>query len=416
MSAFIPMGLNPINEVLKRPPRRKVADAALYEVHGFAQIPGTCGHACCSVAAVAKAWDATRAWRWVSQTGTGRRVMLAVAGFVVGGAVLWPLLPVATNDFAGSVLALPADAGCEAVVSVRYLPDDKSSLAGAQNGDLSIALTDESDSARAAGYSRWYLYLRNDARLTNPQIVNSDGQVVRPAEYETVNLNNDDLMLQEYNLELPKGWTLQGRPLKSPLSARFNEGRISMPGVATPAPTAQEDERSKGGVVLLEEAYISLIPQVREQQLPKGWLGPQAPRTAFFVASTGMSANSEIAVTRSTPELDKDKWADVIAWTSANPLQANVNISWGGTSLARDVLLSVTFLFFGMSLTLLADAFVESRRAATVGVQADRPAAGMLEQAVPANAPATNDAVRTPASKAAATQWRRGGGRRRKRR
>jgi len=358
---------------------------------------------------VAKAWDATRAWRWASQTGTGRRALLAVAGFVVGGAALWPLLPVATNDFSGSVLAFPADAESEAVVSVKYLPDDRSSLSGAQNGDLSIALTDESDAARAAGYSRWYLYLRNDARLTNPQIVNGDGQVVRAAEYKAFNVNDDDLMLQEYNLELPKGWTLQGRPLKSPLSTRFNEGRISMPGMATPVPTAQEDERSKGGVVFNEEAYIALIPQVREQQVPKGWLGRQAPRTTLLVASTGLSANSEIAVTRSTPELDKDKWADVIAWTSANPFQANVNISWGGNSLARDVLLSVTFLFFGMSLTLLADAFVESRRAATVGVQANRPTAGMLAQA-------TNDAVRTPGNKPAATQWRRGGGRRRKRR
>lgn len=189
-----------------------------------------------------------------------------------------------------------------------------------------------------------------------------------------------------------------------------------MPGIATPTPTAQKDERSKGGVVFLEELYISLIPQLREQQVPKGWLSWQAPRTALLVASTGLSANSEIAVTRSTPELDKDKWADVIAWTSANPFRANVNFSWGGTSLARDVLLSVTFLFFGMSLTLLADAFVESRRAATGGGQAGQPAAGTLEQPVAVNASATTGAVRTPATKAAATQRRRGRGRRRRRR
>jgi hypothetical protein len=288
------------------------------------------------------------------------RFIVALALGAIGFLISLPSLAIGTQNFDGAVLVVPAQVDQEMFVTVSYEPDDADSLFGATSGDVSIAPSNGDQEPGVVSY--WYILLTGDARLSNPRFVEGDG-TSRYAQFTEDQFGVIDGVPFEYQLfqfaSHDRGY-LTGTPQRSPLSRVGDTYSLTMPRIVAPDPIEGPDR--DGGVILTEEVGLALLVANVRPPVGDGWDGWQVPRTTRFMLDSGLSETDTVSVTRSAPELDRDKWGQLVIWLYDYPLEATALFEDSADVTAASTRSSWSFLFYGAALPLLIEAALSRRR------------------------------------------------------
>lgn len=203
------------------------------------------------------------------------------------------------------------------------------------------------------------MLLTGDAQLDNAEIVDDyGGGSARDAP--SVRHDAFDVEYQLFEIELTDGQGLYGTPQQSPLIEVAGRYELTMPNVLSTEP--EDGWERDGGVVFVEEPWIQLLAG-------DDWY---APTTSHFLVSGGLRETSVISVVRTTPDVDEERWSDLVIWDSENrPVASSATLVDSQTHFSPDLLLGVAFLFLGASLPLFIEAIVPTEEAATRRPKAD---------------------------------------------
>lgn len=273
------------------------------------------------------------------------RLYVAVALAVIGLGIGWRATSGAVPDeFDGAVVVIPRDPDVAMGVRVEYVPTTTTSLARAREGRISI--TASSRDGQDAVTSRWYVLLIGDAQLDNAQVIDDYGD--GPArDAPSVRQDAFDVEYQLFELELREGQGLFGDPRRSPLIEVAGRYELTMPNVLSTEPESGWER--DGGVVFVEEPWIQLLAG-------NDW---HTPKSVHFLVSGGLRETSAISVVRTTPDVDEERWSDLIIWDTENrPIATSATFVDSRTTIGPDLQLGAAFLFLGASLPLFVEAFV----------------------------------------------------------
>lgn len=298
------------------------------------------------------------------------RVILAGALGIVGFLISLPSLSIGGHEFDGAVLVVPGQEGVDMFLQVDYEPKKLDSLEEATTGEISISLLD--GKSRDDEVTHWYVILIGDAWLTNPRYIDADGTAhdapfsseLAPFQLGTSADDTAPLEYQFFQLSLEDGGRLVGTPKNSPLSRQGDHYSLTMPKVVSLDP--EEGSERDGGVILGEAPTLALLVANTTPPVGDGWTGWHAPHTTTFMLNSGLSETETISVTRSAPELDRDKWGQLAIWTMDYPFEASALFGDSDETTASTTRASWSFLFYGAALPLLLEAALSRGRKAGV--------------------------------------------------